>query len=299
MSNETKELATRKDPIAVGERGLVLSTFDDMWRFANAVCASGLAARGDDPNKVLVKVQWGYELQIGPMQAIHGIAVIGNRPAVWGDLMLALAQRSPSFDAAQHHEFWSGEGDTLTANCKIARKGGNAVIGTFSIAQAKAAGLAGKDTYKAYGRDMLMWRARSRAYRAVFAAELRGLQVVEDMDERFVEKPSPSNATPNAARLAAAIDIPSAQATSGSIDRETGTFAGEIIDAEGGIEPDETDTCDPRVRSAIRSWCDSNGHPEPTDADCAAAGAKWLADTTKGKPTSPDDSRINWGKYLW
>lgn len=128
-------------------------------------------------------------------------------------------------------------------------------------------------------------------------AALIRAQQVDDEDYDFQPNETKAVGKSGTATVRAALGMggekSDAEALHEVIDHETGELLGE-----GGIEPEETDTCDPRTRAAIRTWCDANGHEEPTDADCAAAGAKWLADKSS-IAKSVDDSRIPWGKYLW
>src|SRR6187549_3581301 len=79
----------------VGESGLQLRTFSDLWDFAQCVARSGLAPKSlTKPEQILIALQWGAELGVGPMQALANIAVINGRPAIWGDLVIALVRRS-------------------------------------------------------------------------------------------------------------------------------------------------------------------------------------------------------------
>jgi len=134
------------------------------------------------PGNVLVAVQWGAELGLGPMQALQGIAVINGRPTLWGDAALALVQGHPAY--AGHKEGVEGEGDDRTAFCTITRRGADPETRRFSVADAKKAGLWGKaGPWQQYPERMLQLRARGFALRDVFADALRGVITREEAQD--------------------------------------------------------------------------------------------------------------------
>ncbi len=183
----TQEIATKqeaKTPVAVGERGLSLRNLDDMWRFAQMVVQGGFAPKGmEKPEAILVAVQMGLELGITPMQAIQGIAVINNRPTVWGDLAKALVDGSGLCEYCK--EWFECEGENAVALCEVKRiNRPNAVRGHFSVADAKRAGLWGKgSTWGFYPQRMLQMRARAFCLRDAFPDVLKGLSVREEVQD--------------------------------------------------------------------------------------------------------------------
>src|SRR3990167_9324795 len=85
---ESTEVATRTPASTqtiqtYAGRGLNLTTFDEMWRFAKAVAASGFAPKDmQKPESLLVAIEMGLEVGLTPMQAIQNIAVINGRPGL-------------------------------------------------------------------------------------------------------------------------------------------------------------------------------------------------------------------------
>lgn len=155
-------------------------SFDEAVRFAELVAKSDLAPRDykGKPGNVLVAVQMGAEVGLSPMQALQNIAVINGRPAVWGDAMLALCMAHSSF--ADIVETDDGE----TATCTTTRKGRSVVTRTFSMADAKLAGLAGKDgAWKTSPKRMRQMRARGFSLRDTFPDVLRGLCSAEESED--------------------------------------------------------------------------------------------------------------------
>ena len=68
--------------------GLVLRTYGELMKFSQMMVQAKVVQSDDTWETVFVKVQAGAELGLGPMAAIQNIAVINNRPTVWGDALL-------------------------------------------------------------------------------------------------------------------------------------------------------------------------------------------------------------------
>lgn len=168
-----------------GRRGIELRSIADAWRFAECLFQSGLSPKGfTNAQAVLVAIQMGAEVGLPPMASIQNIAVIGNRPSIWGDAMLAVCRNCGVFDdAAFSEEIYEDKTNGLTARCTCRRlPNGKPVTQTFSVADAKLAGLWGKaGPWVQYPKRMLQMRARSFALRDAFGDALRGLLTVEEI----------------------------------------------------------------------------------------------------------------------
>jgi hypothetical protein len=123
----------------------------------------------------------GMDVGIPPMQAIQSIAVINGRCTIWGDLVPALIWSN----GHKIKEWMEGEGDTRVAHCLVTRgDNGQEVERTFSVEQAKVAGLWGKaGPWKQYPDRMLQMRARGFAARDGASDVMRGMQVREEIEE--------------------------------------------------------------------------------------------------------------------
>lgn len=219
--NETKAVATRPAaPIAVGSRGLALTSFDDVWRFASTVVQSGLAPKGlTTVASVFVATVNGMELGIPHFAAVANTAVINGRPTLWGDIVLGLVRSSGELERIR--EWWELNGkrvdripavldDTLTAVCEVKRSGAEPVVATFSVAQAKRAKLWEKEgPWSQYPERMLKSRARTFALRDEFGDVLKGVRIAEeaadivDMDPSQVTVETVSNPPAAPAAVAA------------------------------------------------------------------------------------------------
>lgn len=153
-------------------------TFDEAWRFCEIVTNSGLAPKGFEkkPNDAFIAIQWGAEVGLKPLQALQNIAVINGRPSLWGDAVIAIVRSSPLCEYVKESD------DGHTATCIVKRKGNPEEIRTFSMDDAKAAGLMGKQgPWTNYPKRMRQMRARGFAVRDVFPDVLKGIPVAEEL----------------------------------------------------------------------------------------------------------------------
>lgn len=153
-------------------------TFEQALTFSKYLADSDMVPRDfkDKPANCLVAIQWGMELGLKPLQAMQNIAVINGRPALWGDAVIAIVRGSPLC------EFVIEDDDGETARCRVKRRGEPEQVRTFSMADAKAAGLIGKlGPWSQYPKRMRQMRARAFALRDVFPDVLRGMPVAEEL----------------------------------------------------------------------------------------------------------------------
>lgn len=168
----------KKAVVSAGNRGLTFSDMESMWRFCMAVVNSGTFKEINTPEVALIRLQAGLELGLTPIWSLTNIMVTNGRPSVWGDALLGLVLQHP--ECQDVIETFEGTGDELTAICEVHRRGRLPIKRTFSVNDAKRAGLHGRNVHNAYPKRMLQMRARSWACRDAFADALRGLAVVED-----------------------------------------------------------------------------------------------------------------------
>ncbi|MEM9610955.1 MAG: hypothetical protein AAGA99_26335 [Actinomycetota bacterium] len=135
---------------------------------------SGLRGK---PEAVMAAVLTGDELGIGPMQALSKIHVVDGRPALAAELMRALALQ-------QGHEFWVEE----TSNTKVTvagrRSNSSADVPptrvTWTLDDAKQAGLNGRQNWRKYPRAMLLARATGELCRLIFPDVLAGISYTSE-----------------------------------------------------------------------------------------------------------------------
>lgn len=140
--------------------------------------------------RLTIGILKGLEVGMGPITALTTIAIINNRPCIWGDGAVALCQRSNQIEWEETvYEGTPGEDDWI-ALYSIKRRGREKpYVGSFSVGQAKRAHLwmnPSKKPWIEYPGRMLFNRARAYALRDGFSDCLMGLGIVEevrDIDE--------------------------------------------------------------------------------------------------------------------
>jgi len=142
------------------------------------------------PEEVLCAIQYGMEIGLSPMQAIQSIAVINGKPSIYGDGLIGLCL---SFSECEYIDEQFDE-KTMTATCKVKRKGRPEVISAFSKEKAMNAKLWGKDgPWKTYPERMLKMRARGFALRDAFADRLKGIITAEEARDYPSKEERPIN----------------------------------------------------------------------------------------------------------
>lgn len=160
-------------------------TFDEALKFSNYLADSDFVPKDykGKPANCLIAMQWGAEVGLKPLQAIQNIAVINGRPALWGDSLIALARSHPAC------EYIVETDDGKAAYCKVKRRGEPEQVRSFSVDDAKAAGLAGKQgPWTQYPKRMRQMRARAFALRDIFPDALKGLPVAEEVLDTPTER---------------------------------------------------------------------------------------------------------------
>lgn len=153
-------------------------TFDQALTFCDYLAESDLVPKDfkGKPANCLIAIQWGAELGLKPLQALQNIAVINGRAGLWGDAVIALVRSSPLC------EYITETDDGKTATCRVKRRGEGEEVRTFSVDDAKAAGLSGKQgPWTQYPKRMRQMRARAFALRDVFPDVLKGMPIAEEL----------------------------------------------------------------------------------------------------------------------
>jgi hypothetical protein len=190
----------QKQSASFGQRGIEIRSYDELVRLAQTIADSGLAPKGlEKPQSIFVAIQMGMEVGLSPMAAVQNVAVVNGRPTLWGDAVLAACRGTGELEVFE--EWFESDGqasprnptkynDDTCAVCRVKRRGGQVIEQAFSVADAKRAGLWGKQgPWTQYPFRMLRNRARSFALRDGFGDALRGFRVAEeelDVTERVV-----------------------------------------------------------------------------------------------------------------
>lgn len=162
--------------------GLALRSMADMIAWAESVIRSGFAPRGFvKSSQILVAAQMGNELGLGPAASLRAMYVPpSGRPTLYAEAAHALVLRSGLLEDFKNGEP-SGEGDDRAATFQVKRRGMAWKSVSFSVRQAKAAGLVKKDSgWEKYQDRMLKARAKAWALHDVFPDLLLGMPIEDD-----------------------------------------------------------------------------------------------------------------------
>lgn len=162
----------------------------ELYQLAKIFVAADLVPRGTDVNQAAVAIMKGMEVGVSPTQAVANIFVVNNRPCMWGDLVIALIKASGVEEYTKVDEGqgagWNASTSTFTVKTK--RVGKPERTATFSMDDARRAGLDKKDTYQKWPREMCMWKALHRAYQTEYPDVLRGISIREVVEEYELQK---------------------------------------------------------------------------------------------------------------
>lgn len=144
-------------------------------------------------NKALGLIMFGKSLGLTEPMSVNNLANINGRMAMDVMTMATLVYKSGLM--VDKRETFDEE--TMTATCYVKRKGmESGETRTFSLADAKAAGLTSSAVWNNYTKDMLAKRALSRALRSVFPDVVNGLiSDVEASDGEYSNNNASSHQT--------------------------------------------------------------------------------------------------------
>lgn len=173
--------------------GIALRSLEDVVGIATLMFKGGVMPPGiDRPEKLAVLILAGLDVGLTPTQAAGSIMLTAGKPAIYGDGALALVRVSGLLESID--EQVTGTGDDRRGTCKVKRKGEQERTFTFSMGEAKRAGLIerakDKGPWATYPDRMLIMRARGYALRDVFPDVLRGLVTAEEAMDASASPPA-------------------------------------------------------------------------------------------------------------
>ena len=193
MIDFNKKLET-KSVVEVGEQGLRPSDLDGMWRLSTAYFKANFFQHFKSPEQVMVAMNMAMELGLQPTLALRQMYVLNGTPHLYGDLPLAAVMKSGLLKHIKeavydkdNKEICSAnsnmDSDPIYAVCSVERTNPSITVErSFTIQEADKAGLTKREkaiTWKIYTKDMLRYRARSRALKDLFGDVLNGVSIAE------------------------------------------------------------------------------------------------------------------------
>jgi hypothetical protein len=161
--------------------GIQIATMADAIAWADSVIRSGFAPRGfNKASQVIVAAQTGHELGLGPAASLRALYVApSGKPTLYAESAHALVAKSGQLEDWKQEI--TGTGDDLSATYHVKRKGMAWKSATFSVADARRAGLVKSESgWSKYPERMVLARAKAFAYHDVFPDVLLGVAIEGD-----------------------------------------------------------------------------------------------------------------------
>ncbi len=169
----------RRTPVTLEHRPPIPShrTFDEMLALAEIVKQSGLALGHRTKESVVIAFQLGAELGFTPMQSLRTIAVLNGRPVPSADGCVAAVTASGQcayfreVETTDTHSTW----ETQRHGDRQPRRF------TFTLDDARRAGLTHRVHWKAYPKRMLAARAKKYLAQDTYPDVIGGLLSAEEV----------------------------------------------------------------------------------------------------------------------
>lgn len=211
---------------------------DVMYRLAQRTTNTEMipkALRGR-PDAALAVMVYGHEIGLAPMTALREVFIIDGTPSCSAKLMRALIFRAGHVlrfeDVSTERVVVYGERNDGQGSARV----------TWTLDDAKRAGLLTKDVWKKYPSDMLVARATSRIARLIFADATIGYTPEElsrvNLRAAYQDDPLRVGSTSSAATLDY-IDVgddPPTDDWENVDERPAHEVAAEILDAEDAMD---------------------------------------------------------------
>lgn len=171
--------------VAMGDRGVMLRSLDDLLRFANMTVLAGLAPKGMNAQGAALAIQAGMERGLGALGGLQALVPINGNLSWRGQAAYALIQNSGACRPGTLRVWTEGEGEQAVGIAVGHRVGySEPERREFAVADAKRAGLWGRGgPWTQYPKRMLAWRALGFLARDVFPDVLGGFPLAEEAED--------------------------------------------------------------------------------------------------------------------
>lgn len=135
-----------------------------------------------NPGAILLAMDWADRHGVSTMDALHGVSWVQGRPVIDATLQRSLAIKAG-------YRIIPTEVSRETATVQVVLQSTGQVLGsaTYTMDDARTAGLASKDNWKKNPEDMLLARASTRAVRRFAPDALIGGALAEDEGDYDLE----------------------------------------------------------------------------------------------------------------
>jgi len=166
----------------------------EMWKMVQSIAPVTAASRMFRVNEqqAAVVMLMGHELGLGLASAFEFIHVIDGKPSLSPKGALALIQRSGLLESLEIVDKVDEKDNPVSCTVTMKRKGGFEYTSTFSMSDAKRAGIAkSKSAWEAYPANMLRWRAIGYCADVAFPDVTGGLYRPEELGADVDENGEP------------------------------------------------------------------------------------------------------------
>jgi hypothetical protein len=216
---------------------------------------------------VAAAILYGREVGLAPMTALTQTHVIEGKPSMSAEAMRALV-------LSQGHSIVFEEATGAACIIRATRAGSqDSTRLAWTIDQARAAGLTGKDNWKKYPRAMLIARCTADICRMVFPDVIHGFRAEEEFDEQLADAAvEPATPTTKVARKrAAAKKSASAEPAPLEVGQRPERPSGPPLPGEDGYDaPAPRDAAPEQAGEASGGEPDDSPAPDVSDADESA-----------------------------
>ena len=181
----TEEIIKRQDDDLVPEASNLIAIADGLAR-------SKMFPSIQNKEEALAVIEYGRELRLPPVISLQTITPIKGRLCVESKVYQALLER----DGVSIKVL---EKTKEVCRLEFKKEGKDAYTETFTIEDAKRAGLAGKQNFIAYTETMLYYRCMSKGAKVYSPGSCLGLYTNEEMEE-VTDKKRTVKGTPRAAK---------------------------------------------------------------------------------------------------
>jgi hypothetical protein len=182
---------------AIVAQSLIPSTLEEIRGLGEIFAKSGMFSDVRDAAQAIVKILAGRELGLPPLMSMTKIYIVKGQVAISATAMAALIKQSGVYDYRI--------AELTNERCTVIffERGQEVFRSTFTIEDAKRAGVAGGDSWQKYPRNMLFARALSNGARFVCPHLLAGVYVPDELTENVSVHELEAPAVPEAPAAAA------------------------------------------------------------------------------------------------
>lgn len=178
MSDDKTIDITPKTDAAIVKRGYTPSSLDEYARVGKLAMTSRLCSVTSIEDATVMLLT-GAELGLGPMQSLRGIHVVKGKPVLSADMLAAVCLASPECVYMYPKEM-TAEQCTYTT---LRRGMPEPCVMTYTMEDAKRAGLTGNPTWKKHPQAMLKARCVAQMARAIYPDLTLGVYVEDEGEE--------------------------------------------------------------------------------------------------------------------